>query len=201
MVPIHPQRCPGEPDRLRWITPTGVLPFTGRVGSAPPPIEALLRDGTLAEVSIDPSAVVTRLGSGRRWDTDGPRVRTAIHAALEDRDGWIAAGEPDDRHGDAALLAATKQLLDGPVGGFIHSHGGSIELLGVHDGVVTVRLAGACNGCPAARITLHQRLESELRRCCPGLRAVTQSGASPWQHRDAGPLADRNSYRSEADSV
>lgn len=167
MVPLHPQRCPGNPDRLRWITPAGVLPFTGPVAAAPLPIDALLRDGTLTDVTMEPTAIVTRLGAGRSWHTDGPRVRTAIHAALEDPDGWTAADDTDDRHDDAALLAAAQQLLDGPVGHFSRSHGGRIELIGVHDGVVTVRLTGACHGCPAARITLHQRLESQLRCCFP----------------------------------
>jgi hypothetical protein len=93
MVPLHPQRCPGEPDRLRWITPRGVLAFTGTVVVAPPPIDALLRDGTLAEVTVEPAAVVTRLAAGRHWDADGARVRTAIHAALDDPDGWTGAGD------------------------------------------------------------------------------------------------------------
>jgi Fe-S cluster biogenesis protein NfuA len=171
MVPLHPQRCPDEPDRLRWITPAGVLPFTGPVAAAPPPIDILLRDGTLADVALEPTAVVTRLGAGRSWQADGPRVRTALHAALADPGGWSGTARSDD----AALLAAARRLLDGQVGDFARSHGGRIELLGVQDGVVTVRLCGACHGCPAARFTLHQRLEAQLRRCVPGLRAVAEA--------------------------
>ncbi|MCH5676834.1 NifU family protein [Streptomyces sp. CME 23] len=37
---------------------------------------------------------------------------------------------------------------------------------------VTVRLGGSCHRCPAAWITLHQRLERRLRRRHPGLREV-----------------------------
>lgn len=37
---------------------------------------------------------------------------------------------------------------------------------------MTVRLGGACRGCPASRLTLAHRLEDQLRRHCPDLRAV-----------------------------
>lgn len=171
MVPVHPQRCPGEPDRLRWCIPAGVLAAMGAPAAVPGPLAALLADATLAEVLVEPAAVVTRLGPGRSWHADGPRVRTAVHAALDDPAGWVPA-DGAQRHGDDALRAAARQLIDGPVGRFSRSHGGEIELIDVHDGVVTVRLGGACHGCPAAHRTLYLRLERQLRQRYPALRAV-----------------------------
>ena len=45
-------------------------------------------------------------------------------------------------------------------------HGGSIELVDVTvdngQRTVAVAMKGACRGCPAALITLHQRLEHQL---------------------------------------
>ena len=55
------------------------------------------------------------------------------------------------------------------------AHGGSIELVGARDGVVTVRMHGACRGCPAAVLTMRQRLETQLRRRVPGMRAVEEA--------------------------
>ncbi|MFI2650752.1 NifU family protein [Micromonospora fulviviridis] len=43
----------------------------------------------------------------------------------------------------------------------------------VRDGTVTVKLVVACHGCPAARTTLRQGLEDQLRRRHPQLRAIT----------------------------
>lgn len=173
MVPLHPQRCPGEPDRLRWLVPAGALSVTGPLAAVPEPLAALRADGTLAEILAEPAAVLTRLGAGRSWATEGPRVRTALHAALDDPAGWRPVSAAGSQAGDAVLRATVRELIDGPVGEFAASHGGRIELVDVRDGVVTVRLAGACRGCPAARSTLHHRLERQLRRRCPGLRAVT----------------------------
>jgi len=172
MIPIHPQACPGRPDRLRWITPAGVPAFTGPVAAVPPELAALLADGTLAGVRLEQAAVETTLGPAGDWARDGARVRTALHAALADPAGWVPAADAAAAGGDEALRSAAQGLLDGDLGRFAASHGGGIDLIDVSDGVVTVRLDGACHGCPAARLTLGRRFEQQLRRRCPQLRAV-----------------------------
>ena len=172
MIPIHPQPVAGHPEQLRWITPAGILPFTGVAATLPAPLAALRDDGTLAQVRVEPAAIVTTLHAGQQWFRDGARVRTALHAALADPSGWTPAdirGEPDD----GSLRDAAQELLDGRVGDLARSHGGHIELVEVRDGTVTVTLTGACHGCPAARTTLRQGLEDQLRRDHPQLRAVT----------------------------
>ena len=40
--------------------------------------------------------------------------------------------------------------------------GGDIELVEVNDGVVKVRLTGACKGCPMSQMTLKQGVEKLL---------------------------------------
>ncbi|MCF4141062.1 NifU family protein [Streptomyces sp. Tue 6430] len=171
MVPIHPQQVPGRSDRLRWIVPAGVLTGTGPLAEVPEPLAALVADGTLAQIALEGEAVVTCLGADRTWLREGARVRSALHAALDDPAGWIpAGGAPGDD--DALLYGVAREVLAGEVGDFVRSHGGSIGLVGVRDGIVTVRLGGACHGCPASWFTLHQRLERRLRRRHPGLREV-----------------------------
>lgn len=172
MVPVHPQPCPGHPDRLRWVIPADALPALGPLAAVPAPLTALLADGTLTQIVAEPAAVLTCLAVGRDWRAEGPRVRTAIHAALDDPAGWIPARPAGDDGTDTRLYAMVRDLLDGAVGQFARSHGGGIELVRVHGGVVTVRLAGACHGCLAASITLRLRLERDLRRRYPALRAV-----------------------------
>ncbi len=46
---------------------------------------------------------------------------------------------------------------------YIESHGGGLELLDVEDGVVHVRMSGACNGCAGSAITLRRGVEEILR--------------------------------------
>ena len=180
MIPLHPQRVPGRPDRLRWIVPAGTLPGipAGPLAEVPAPLAALLTDGTLAQITLEGEAVVTRLGADRTWPQEGARVRTALHAALDDPAGWIPVTGTAPCEDDAQLYGVAVELLAGEVGDFVRSHGGSIDLVDVRNGVVTVRLGGACHGCPASWFTLHQRLERRLRRRHPGLREV-RNATSP----------------------
>lgn len=50
--------------------------------------------------------------------------------------------------------------------------GGDVELVDVQDGVVTVRLQGACAGCPMSQMTLKNGIEKLLKREIPEIVAV-----------------------------
>ena len=55
----------------------------------------------------------------------------------------------------------------------VQADGGDIELVGVEDdGVVKVRLHGACIGCPAAGITLKMGVEQSLKDRIPEVTEV-----------------------------
>ncbi len=50
--------------------------------------------------------------------------------------------------------------------------GGNVELVTVDDGVVKVRLTGACGGCPMATITLKTGIERILKQEVPEIKEV-----------------------------
>ena len=50
--------------------------------------------------------------------------------------------------------------------------GAGIEVVGVADGIASVRLTGACSGCPATILAILTGLEAELRRHVPGVEFV-----------------------------
>jgi Fe-S cluster biogenesis protein NfuA len=54
----------------------------------------------------------------------------------------------------------------------IQLDGGDIQLVGVDDGVVTIRLYGACEDCPMSPVTLRAGVERILREDVPGVREV-----------------------------
>jgi len=55
----------------------------------------------------------------------------------------------------------------------LQADGGDIEFVDLTDeGLVTVRLTGACNGCPMAQITLKQGVEQYLKEKVPGVSSV-----------------------------
>jgi Fe-S cluster biogenesis protein NfuA len=60
---------------------------------------------------------------------------------------------------------------------YLGSHGGGVELLGVEDGVVRLRLDGTCNGCPSSAATLTSAIEQAVRRAAPDVERVEAEGA------------------------
>lgn len=49
---------------------------------------------------------------------------------------------------------------------------GDVELVEVSDGVVKVRLTGACNGCPMAKMTLQSGIGRVLKERIPEVKEV-----------------------------
>ena len=54
----------------------------------------------------------------------------------------------------------------------LQSDGGDIELVDVKDGVVKVKLTGACAGCPMAQMTLKMGVERYQKTKIPGVQRV-----------------------------
>jgi Fe-S cluster biogenesis protein NfuA len=55
----------------------------------------------------------------------------------------------------------------------LQADGGDVELVEVtEDGVVRVRLQGACQGCPMAQITVKNGIEQLLKEKVPGVAEV-----------------------------
>jgi Fe-S cluster biogenesis protein NfuA len=57
----------------------------------------------------------------------------------------------------------------------LQADGGDVELVDVtDDGVVSVRLKGACGSCPMSTMTLKMRIERTLKEKVPGVKSVVQ---------------------------
>lgn len=55
----------------------------------------------------------------------------------------------------------------------LQADGGDIELVEVtEDGIVKVRLMGACSGCPGAQMTLQLGVERAVKQRVPEIKAV-----------------------------
>jgi Fe-S cluster biogenesis protein NfuA len=50
--------------------------------------------------------------------------------------------------------------------------GGNVELIEVNDGVVKLKLTGACAGCPMSTMTLKQGIERILKHEIPEIKEV-----------------------------
>lgn len=55
---------------------------------------------------------------------------------------------------------------------YLQRDGGDIEIISIEDGIVYVKMLGACDGCMAIDITLKQGIETMLLENVPGIIGV-----------------------------
>ena len=56
----------------------------------------------------------------------------------------------------------------------LQADGGDVELVDVENGIVKVRLTGACAGCPMSQMTLKQGIESYIKKAIPEIVSVEE---------------------------
>ena len=78
-------------------------------------------------------------------------------------------GESDDHDVEAeeAVSAALEEIRP-----YVESHGGTITVDSIVDGVVKVQMLGSCDGCPSSAATLTAGVEEALRRHWPNFRRL-----------------------------
>ena len=103
----------------------------------------------------------------------GEAARPAFDACVQDE---VVAGllllhglHPMD------LEERVREALEG-VGPALRSHGVAVELVGVDDGIVRLRLAGGCDGCPSSAATIRQMIEEAIFGKAPDATAVEVEG-------------------------
>jgi Fe-S cluster biogenesis protein NfuA len=113
-------------------------------------------------------------------DTDWVALRPTILAGIMAHfvaelpvlEGEDADEAEDVDPADAEIVATIKELLDTRVRPAVASDGGDIVFRGFRDGIVRLRMQGACSGCPSSRATLKHGVENMLRHYVPEVTAV-----------------------------
>jgi Fe-S cluster biogenesis protein NfuA len=76
-------------------------------------------------------------------------------------------------------MAELKEQVEKALGDIrpaLQADGGDIEFVDFVDGVVQVRLQGACAGCPMSQMTLTNGVERHLKNVVPGVDRVENLG-------------------------
>jgi len=121
---------------------------------------------------------VTREPHGPGWPALKPAVLTAImdhfmSGAPLLRDGGEAAGPAGE---DSELVAEIKALLDSRIRPAVAQDGGDIlfDSFDEATGLLTLRMRGACSGCPSSSATLKAGVEQMMRHYIPEVTRVEQ---------------------------
>ncbi|MEW9669215.1 NifU family protein [Ammoniphilus sp. 3BR4] len=73
----------------------------------------------------------------------------------------------------ADLNEQVQEVLD-KLRPFLQRDGGDCELVDIEDGIVKLRLMGACGSCPSSTITLKAGIERALTEEIPEIKEVQQ---------------------------
>jgi Fe-S cluster biogenesis protein NfuA len=89
---------------------------------------------------------------------------------------------------------------------YLKSHKGDVELLGIDDGVIRLRMVGSCNGCPSSSATLKNAIEESLAELAPDAAGLVVEGVVPASKSapvfvPLSPLAARGDSPASPDSV
>ncbi|MGZ9114183.1 MAG: NifU family protein [Brevundimonas sp.] len=122
---------------------------------------------------------VTRDAQGPEWTT----MKAPILAAIMDQfvsGAPLLRNAPAGAHADAAedteIVAEIKQLLDSRVRPAVAQDGGDIlfDAFDEATGVLTLRMRGACAGCPSSSATLKSGVEQMMKHYIPEVTRVEQ---------------------------
>ena len=85
----------------------------------------------------------------------------------------VGAGEFFDAK-DAETVEAIKELIETRVRPAVAGDGGDIIFKGFRDGVVYLKMKGACSGCPSSTATLRHGIENLLKHFLPDVQGIEQ---------------------------
>jgi Fe-S cluster biogenesis protein NfuA len=110
--------------------------------------------------------------------TDWMMLKTGVMAAIMDH--YLSGMPLLDRDDAAPEISAEddevtrqiKELLETRVRPAVAQDGGDITFVRFEDGVVYLKMQGACSGCPSSTITLKNGVENMLKHYLPEVQAV-----------------------------
>lgn len=68
-----------------------------------------------------------------------------------------------------------QRIIDEKIRPQLQAHNGDIKLIGIKDGIITVKLTGACSGCPGADLTTKDFMEEVFSQYIPEFKKVVIS--------------------------
>ena len=170
-----------NPDTLKFLPGREVLvrgtrEYRNREAAARSPLALRLfdLDGVTAVFLATDFVSVSR-AEGVAWDDLKPDILTAL---MEHFTSGAPVVEEDEAAGSVAdglegeIERQIVELLDTRVKPAVAMDGGNIEFVEFDDGVVYLRLEGACAGCPSSTMTLKQGIETMLKHYVPEVQRV-----------------------------
>ena len=163
---------PGVP-----VMQQGTADFGDVEGAKPSPLaRRLFQIDGVTNVFLGSDFVAVTKDASLEWFALKPAILAGImeHYAsgLPVMEDGASVDDPHQDVTDSETVQQIKQLLDTRVRPAVAMDGGDIVFQGFDDGIVTLQMRGACQGCPSSTATLKMGIENMLRHYIPEVREV-----------------------------
>ena len=167
------------------VMATGTREITSPEAAVVSPLaEALFALGDVTGVLFGRDFVAVTIAPGSAWSDTKPQVLAVLLDHFVTQTPLFTAGVADfavpadddddlaDDPADADIIDQIKDLIETRVRPAVANDGGDIIYRGFRDGVVFLRMQGACSGCPSSTATLKHGIESLLKHYVPEVNEV-----------------------------
>jgi len=171
---------PGE-----QVMAAGTREFTSDEEAAASPLAQALFDlGDVTGVLFGRDFVSVTIAPGGHWADTKPQVLSILLDHFVSQAPLFTPGTADfavaadddadvgDDPADAEVVAQIKELIETRVRPAVANDGGDIIYRGFREGVVFLRMQGACSGCPSSTATLKNGIETLLKHYVPEVSEV-----------------------------
>lgn len=142
--------------------------------------EMLFNQEGVRSVFISDNFITITKEDSFEWEVLMQPIKEAIKSFLNSEEPVFDADfQPDNnqysntaQEGDSELVAKIKNVLETYVTPAVAMDGGSISFVSFDEGVLTLKLQGACSGCPSSMVTLKQGIDSLMKRFVPEVEEI-----------------------------
>ncbi|KAL1285108.1 NFU1 iron-sulfur cluster scaffold [Trichinella pseudospiralis] len=172
-----------NPHSLKFLPGIAVLPgrtaeFPNRLSAENSPLaRAIFRIKGVKSVFFGEDFItVTKNSEVKDWAVMKPEIFSAIMDFFTSKQDIITDDitVKDAANDDDETVIMIKDLLNTRIRPTIQDDGGDVVFMGFDDGIVKLKLQGACTGCPSSVYTLKNGIENMLKFYVPEVKCVEQ---------------------------
>lgn len=170
------------------VLPKGTADFPNAESAERSPLaQALFAVTGIRRVFFAPDFISITKADETDWFLLKPSILAAImeHFTAKrpvlldgDADSSEATGHASTPEEHAEIVEQIIELLDTRIRPAVAQDGGDIVFDGYEDGIVFLRMQGACEGCPSSSMTLKSGIENMMRHYIPEVIEVRETGGS-----------------------
>ncbi|KAK9448098.1 scaffold protein Nfu/NifU N terminal-domain-containing protein [Limtongia smithiae] len=184
---IQTATTPNE-DALKFIPSMQILPpgartiefLNGREAHASPLARKLFSVDGVVSVMFGPDFITVEKDHDTSWAVLKPELFSLLTEFLSSGakillEDTMPNEDTMPQDGDSETVSMVKELIDTRIRPAIQEDGGDIEYMGfTPDGVVQLRLRGACRSCDSSAVTLKNGIEAMLMHYVDGVTGIEQ---------------------------